>query len=113
MLVANHDRAARARTPSLAERERAERARSAREALDTSDAWIRSSEKHAARYMAPPRDSPFPLEYMFALLGGVASQAVLDLGCGSGDKSLYLAHRGARVIGTVSTADKARIAREG
>ena len=89
----------------LAERERAEITRSALEAHHTPDAHVRSSEKDLHRYLDPPRDTPFPLEYMFALVGRVAGQTVLDLGCGSGDKSLYLARRGARVIGVDLSAE--------
>jgi SAM-dependent methyltransferase len=100
-----------ATNPQLSERERAEMARSTSEARHTPDAHLRSSEKHLARYLDPPRDTPFPLEFMFALVGRIAGQMVLDLGCGSGDKSFYLARRGARVVGVDLSHDLIALAR--
>jgi SAM-dependent methyltransferase len=86
-------------------------ARSASEARHLPDAHLRGSEKNLARYLNPPRNTPFPLEYLFALTGGTAGRRVLDLGCGSGDKSLYLARRGARVIGVDLSSDLIALAR--
>jgi len=51
------------------------------------------------RYLAPPADSPFPLEYAFHLVGDVAGKTVLDFGCGNGESVVVLVHKGARVIG--------------
>ena len=68
--------------------ERAEIARSDQEALHTSSRQLAADEMQMARYMAPPLNSVFPLEYAYALLGNVAGQTVLDLGCGSGENSL-------------------------
>jgi SAM-dependent methyltransferase len=51
------------------------------------------------RYMNPPVDTPYPLEYVFHLLGDVYGKAVLDLGCGSGEVVVPLAKRGADVVG--------------
>jgi SAM-dependent methyltransferase len=79
--------------------ERAEIARSDQEALHTLARQLAADETQMARYMAPPLDSVFPLEHAYALLGNVNGQAVLDLGCGSGENSLLLARRGAKVIG--------------
>jgi ubiquinone/menaquinone biosynthesis C-methylase UbiE len=79
--------------------ERAEIARSDQEARHTPSHQLTADERQVARYMAPPRNSPFPLEYAYALLGDVAGRTVLDLGCGSGENSLLLARRGAAVIG--------------
>jgi len=79
--------------------ERAEIARSDQEALHTLARQLAADETQMARYMAPPLDSVFPLEHAYALLGNVTGQAVLDLGCGSGENSLLLARRGAKVIG--------------
>jgi len=53
----------------------------------------------ASRYLNPPADSAFPLEYAFHLLGDVRSKRVLDLGCGSGEEIIPLARRGALVTG--------------
>jgi len=79
--------------------ERAEIARSDEEARHTPSHQLAADERQVARYMAPSRNSPFPLEYAYALLGDVAGRTVLDLGCGSGENSLLLARRGATVIG--------------
>ncbi len=49
------------------------------------------------RYMNPPADTPYPLEYVFHLLGDVHGKTVL--GCGSGEVVVPLAKRGADVIG--------------
>jgi SAM-dependent methyltransferase len=51
------------------------------------------------RYLAPPANSPFALEYTFHLVGDVAGKTVLDLGCGNGESVVVLVHKGARVIG--------------
>jgi SAM-dependent methyltransferase len=51
------------------------------------------------RYLAPPADSPFALEYTFHLVGDVGGQTVLDFGCGNGESVVVLIHKGARVIG--------------
>jgi ubiquinone/menaquinone biosynthesis C-methylase UbiE len=79
--------------------ERAEIARSDEEARHTPSYQLAADERQVARYMAPSRATPFPLEYAYALLGDVAGRTVLDLGCGSGENSLLLARRGAAVIG--------------
>jgi SAM-dependent methyltransferase len=49
------------------------------------------------RYLSPPPDTCYPLEYSYHLLGDVRGKQVLDLGCGSGENTLMLAHRGAKV----------------
>lgn len=51
------------------------------------------------RYMNPPANAAYPLEYVFYLLGDVHGKTVLDLGCGSGEVVVPLAKRGAGVIG--------------
>src|SRR5262249_22074340 len=49
------------------------------------------------RYMAPPADTCYPLEYAYHLLGDARGKQVLDYGCGDGIHALTLARRGARV----------------
>ncbi len=89
----------------LTEWEQAEIHRSEFEAAHTPPERLIASEVNVARYMNPPRDTAYPLEYAFALLGDVSGRTVLDLGCGSGENSLLLARRGAEVIGVdISTA---------
>jgi SAM-dependent methyltransferase len=78
----------------LLERDRAEIKRSAEEARKT---LLQPCE--VDRYLNPPADSPYPLEYAFHLLGDVRGKTVLDLGCGTGENLLPLVKRGARVLG--------------
>jgi SAM-dependent methyltransferase len=92
--------------------ERAEIARSDQEALHTRSRELAADETQVARYMAPPLDSVFPLEYAYALLGHAAGQTVLDLGCGSGENSLLLARRGAKVVGVDISESLLALARE-
>lgn len=79
--------------------ERAEIERSALEAAQTSDEQLVASPVEVARYMSPSQATVYPLEYAFSLLGDVRGRRVLDFGCGSGENSLLLAMRGARVVG--------------
>lgn len=51
------------------------------------------------RYMNPPANTPYPLEYVFYLLGDIRGKTVLDLGCGSGEVVVPLAKCGADVVG--------------
>jgi 2-polyprenyl-3-methyl-5-hydroxy-6-metoxy-1,4-benzoquinol methylase len=50
------------------------------------------------RYLNPPADTPYGLEYAFHLLGDVRGKTVVDLGCGKGESILPLLELGARVI---------------
>jgi SAM-dependent methyltransferase len=96
---------------TINEWERAEVARSHQEALRTSGGRLHANERQVARYLNPPLDSVFPLEYAFALLGNIDGLTVLDFGCGKGENSLLLARRGAHVIGvdiSISLIDLAR-----
>jgi SAM-dependent methyltransferase len=62
------------------------------------------------RYLNPPVNTPFPLEYAFYLLGDARGQTVLDLGCGSGEELIPLLNRGSRVIGIDISPDLIAIA---
>jgi 2-polyprenyl-3-methyl-5-hydroxy-6-metoxy-1,4-benzoquinol methylase len=85
--------------PDIRSWEQAEIARSRSEASHTPQQRLLASEANVQRYMTPPATTAFPLEYVFHLLGDVSGKTVLDLGCGSGENSILLARRGARVIG--------------
>jgi SAM-dependent methyltransferase len=81
-------------SPQLAERDRAEIRRSAQEARK---AALRPAQ--IERYLNPPPDTAYALEYAFHLLGDVRGQNVLDLGCGTGENIVPLTGRGALVTG--------------
>ena len=49
------------------------------------------------RYLSPPADTCYPLEYCYHLLGDVRGKQVLDFGCGSGENTSMLAWLGAKV----------------
>jgi SAM-dependent methyltransferase len=60
--------------------------------------------------MNPPADTPFPLEYVFHLLGDVEGKLVLDLGCGNGLNSILVSQRRARLIGVDVSESLLRLA---
>lgn len=93
----------------LERRERAEVERSAAEAARF-DAGLHSSD--LARYMNPPADTCYPLEYSFHLLGDARGLTILEYGCGDGENTVALAKRGAgRVIALDISPDLVEIAR--
>jgi SAM-dependent methyltransferase len=77
----------------LSERDRAEVERSAAEA-----ATVTLTPLEVDRYLDPPADTPYGLEYAFYLLGDIRGSTVLDLGCGTGENLMPLIKRGANVI---------------
>lgn len=91
--------------------ESAEITRSGIEAGLTTDSRLVADEANVARYMNPMLDTAFPLEYAYALLGDVRGRLVLDFGCGSGENTLLLARRGARVVGVDISASLIALAR--
>lgn len=98
-------------TSQLQEWERAEIARSAVEASLTTQTIEPASEYTRQRYLRPPAETAYPLEYAFHLLGDTAGQRVLDLGCGSGENTLLLALKGARLAAIDISADLLGLAR--
>ena len=92
---------------SLSERDRIEVERSAAEARATVLTPV-----DVDRYLNPPADTPYGLEYAFYVLGDVRGKSVLDLGCGSGESLVPLVKRGARVIGIDISPDLVALARE-
>jgi ubiquinone/menaquinone biosynthesis C-methylase UbiE len=81
-------------SPQLTERDRAEIRRSAQEARK-----IVLKPADVERYLNPPADTAYALEYAFHLLGDARGKKVLDLGCGMGENIVALAKRGAHVMG--------------
>jgi SAM-dependent methyltransferase len=67
--------------------------------------------QNVARYMNPPPNTIYPLEYAYHLLGDVRHKTILDLGCGAGENTLMLAHRGANVVGLDLSSDLIEIAK--
>jgi len=96
--------------PGYADWERAEVARSGVEASLTAQN-LRVSPRTRARYMHPPADTAYPLEYAYHLLGDVRGKQVLDLGCGSGANTALLALRGAAVSALDLSPDLIELAR--
>jgi SAM-dependent methyltransferase len=91
----------------LSERDRIEVERSAAEARGAVLAPV-----EVDRYLDPPADTPYGLEYAFYLLGDIRDKTVLDLGCGSGENLVPLAKRGADVIGIDISPELMQLARQ-
>jgi ubiquinone/menaquinone biosynthesis C-methylase UbiE len=96
--------------PRLSERNQAEIERSASEA---SKVVLKPLERaQIDRYLNPPADTPYGLEYAFHLLGDVRGRTVLDLGCGTGENIVLLLERGAKVVGMDISPDLIAIAQK-
>jgi ubiquinone/menaquinone biosynthesis C-methylase UbiE len=90
--------------------ERAEVERSASEASHFDASRLVSAD--LSRYLNPPADTCYPLEYSFHLLGDVRGQTVLEYGCGDGENTAALARRGAaRVLALDISPELIEIAR--
>jgi SAM-dependent methyltransferase len=86
--------------------EKVEVQRSASEAGKKVAEDLRISAEVMDRYAKPPLDTPFPLEYAYALLpADMAGQTVIDYGSGSADNTVLLAQRGGHVIGVDISPD--------
>lgn len=86
--------------------------RSASEAQRKTEIDLRINEGTIKRYLNPPKDTPFSLEYAYHLLGDVQGKIVLDYGCGLGDNSVLVAARGAKVIGVDISPELLELARK-
>ncbi len=74
--------------------------RSASEAQKRETEDLKLSEKTVERYLNPPADTPYQLEFAYHLLGDVSGKTVLDYGCGAGENSVLIASHGAeKVVG--------------
>lgn len=96
---------------SLKEWERAERDRSAQEALHEDFSDLTCDPKDIARYLNPPANTIHSLEFAFHLLGDIRGKTVLEYGCGDGINTILLANRGARVISLDISPDLISVAR--
>lgn len=94
----------------LSERDQAEIERSAAEAAKVVLQPVDRTQ--IDRYMDPPADTPYGLEYAFHLLGDVRGKTVLDLGCGTGENIVPLVERGARVTGIDISPDLIALAQQ-
>jgi 2-polyprenyl-3-methyl-5-hydroxy-6-metoxy-1,4-benzoquinol methylase len=81
----------------LREWEQAEIRRSAAEAESADTSSLLASEDNVAKYLNPPADTLYHLEYAFHLLGDVSGREVLEYGSGWGENTIILARRGAHV----------------
>jgi ubiquinone/menaquinone biosynthesis C-methylase UbiE len=91
--------------------ERVEAERSATEASHIDAAGLLADETQVARYLNPPADTCYPLEYSYHLLGDVRGKTVLEYGCGDGLNALVLARRGAKVKALDISPDLISVAR--
>jgi SAM-dependent methyltransferase len=73
--------------------------RSKSEASRRSEDDLRISSAIIDRYLDPPADTNFPLEYAYHLLGDATGKKVLDYGCGAGENSVLIASHGGSPIG--------------
>ena len=94
-------------TQHLAARDRNEIERSAAEAAQTVLVPV-----EVDRYLNPPADTPYPLEYAHYLLDSARGKTVLDLGCGLGENLIPLVKRGANVIGMDVSPELIALARQ-
>jgi SAM-dependent methyltransferase len=90
--------------------ERVEVERSSSEASRTDPSSLVYTAGNLARYMDPPADTCYPLEYAYHLLGDVRGRRVLDFGCGNGENTVLLARRGAEVYGMDISHDIIKLA---
>lgn len=91
--------------------EQAEVERSKVEASNADVSALLADERNLARYVDPPADTLYPLEYAFHLLGDVRGKTVLEYGCGDGLNTILLAKRGARIKALDISPDLIEIAR--
>lgn len=85
--------------------------RSAAQAAHTDLNELLVPEDQVRRYLDPPADTCYPLEYSYRLLGDVRGKTVLEYGCGDGVNTVLLARRGARVIALDISPDLIEVAR--
>jgi len=94
---------------AVAARDFAEIQRSAQQARQA-DATV--DREQVERYLNPPANTPYGLEYAFHLLGDIRGLHILDLGCGIGESLVPLAERGANVTGIDVSPDLIHLAQQ-
>jgi ubiquinone/menaquinone biosynthesis C-methylase UbiE len=90
--------------------ERVEIERSNAEASHQDAANLKADESQIARYLDPPADTVYYLEYAYHLLGEVRGLRVLDFGCGNGENTILLARRGANVFSMDISTESIKVA---
>lgn len=78
-------------------REQAEKRRGEQQAALTENADLQVPARIFQRYQAPSPNTPFAIEFAYNQLGDVRGKKVLELGCGHGENTIQLVHRGAQV----------------
>lgn len=96
--------------PNLNDWECAEMERSRSEATHVNLDSLRINDTR--RYMDPPANTCYPLEYSFHLLGDVRGKRVVDLGCGTGENTVLLALKGADVYALDISQDLVGLAKK-
>jgi len=92
--------------------EQEEVVRSASEAQKTDLDSLKYAEGDLDRFVDPPHDTIFPLEYCYYLLGNVEDKRVVDFGCGQGENTVPLVRRQAKVFGVDISPDAITVALE-
>lgn len=90
--------------------ERIEIERSNAEASHQDVADLKADEIQIQRYLNPPADTVYYLEYAYHLLGDVRGRRVLDFGCGNGENTILLARRGADVFSMDISTESIKVA---
>lgn len=91
--------------------EQVEVARSSAEASHIDKRALVPNEKQIVRYLDPPSDTRYPLEYSFHLLGEITGKRVLEYGCGDGLNTVVLARRKANLISLDISSELIKVAR--
>lgn len=99
------------RTILLKDRESAEKACSALNALQKKERLV-IGEEIVNRYLGPPQNTVYPLEYAFHLLGDIRGKTVLEDGCGDGSNMVVLSRSGAKVIGLDISSEMLALAKQ-
>lgn len=99
-------------SPILNEWERVEVERSASQAAHTDLNKLLVGEDEIRRYLYPPADTCYPLEYSYHLLGDVRGKTVLEYGCGDGFDTLILARLDAEIKALDISPDLINVARQ-